>query len=82
MILRTGVFSAFSKVSLFGAGVVFHGAADHAMTAAIGRAPDILSSGAPASQKWLLAAFDVTLTWLLYEVHLWYGRKAIPNPSS
>lgn len=76
MILRTRTFSAFSKVSLFGAGVFFHGAADHAMTATIGRAPDILSSGTPVTQKWLLAAFDVTLTWLLFEVHLWYGRKA------
>ncbi len=37
MILRTGAFSALSKVALFGAGVFFHGAADHAMTATIGR---------------------------------------------
>ncbi len=81
MILRTGTFSAFSKVALFGAGVFFHGAADHAMTATIDRAPDILSSGTSATQKWLLAAFDVTLTWLLYEVHLWYGRKATTSPS-
>ena len=51
------------------------GAADHAMTATIGRAPDILSLGAPPTQKWLLAAFDVAIAWFLYEVHLWYGRK-------
>ena len=76
MILRTGTFSALAKVALFGAGVFFHGAADHAMTATIGRAPDILSPGTPIAQKWLLAAFDVTLTWLLYEVHLSYSRKA------
>ena len=76
MILRTGTFSALSKAALFGAGVFFHGAADHAMTATIGWAPDILASGTPITQKWLLAVFDVTLTWLLYEIHLWYGRKA------
>lgn len=76
MILRTGAFSALSKIALFGAGVFFHGAADHAMTATIGRAPDILASGTPITQKWMLAAFDVTLTWLLYEVHIWYSRKA------
>lgn len=76
MILCTGTFSALSKVALFGAGVFFHGAADHAMTATVGRAPDILSSGTPVTQKWLLAGFDVMLTWLLYEIHLWYGRKA------
>lgn len=82
MILRAGTFSAASKVALFGAGVFFHGAADHVMTATIGRAPDILSSGTPVTQKWLLAAFDVTLTWFLYEVHLWYGRKARPQSQS
>jgi hypothetical protein len=70
------MFSPLSKASLFGAGMFFHGAADHALTATIGRAPDILTSGAPVTEKWLLAAFDVTLTWLLYEVHLWYSRKA------
>jgi hypothetical protein len=76
MILQKLPSSAYSKVALFGAGVFFHGAADHAMTATIGRAPDILASGTPVTQKWLLAAFDVTITWFLYEVHLWYGRKA------
>jgi hypothetical protein len=76
MIVRTWALSALSKIALFGAGVFFHGAADHAMTATIGRAPDILSSSAPVAEKWLLAGFDVTLTWLLYEIHLWYGRKA------
>jgi len=76
MILRTGAFSGLSKVALFGAGVFFHGAADHAMSATVGRAPDILSSGTPVTQKWQLAGFDVTLTWLLYEIHLWYSRKA------
>lgn len=76
MILRTGTLSTLSKVALFGAGVFFHGAVDHTMTATIGRAPDILSAEALAIQKWLLAAFDVTLTWLLYEVHLWYRNKA------
>lgn len=35
MILRTGTFSALSKGALFGAGVFFHGAADHAMTATV-----------------------------------------------
>jgi len=76
MMLQKLPSSVFSKVALFGAGVFFHGAADHAMTATVGRAPDILSSGAPVSQKWLLAAFDLTITWLLYELHLWYSSKA------
>lgn len=76
MTLGLGTFSSFSKAALFGAGVFSHGAADHAVTATIGHAPDILSSGAPAMQRWLLAGFDITITWLLYELHLWYGRKA------
>jgi len=75
MILQGLSSSVFSKVALFGAGVFFHGAADHAMTATLGRAPDILASGTPVTQKWLLAAFDLTITWLLYELHLWYSSK-------
>lgn len=35
MILRTGTLSALSKGALFGAGVFFHGAADHAITATV-----------------------------------------------
>ena len=81
MMLGSGTFSALSKAALFGAGVFFHGAADHALTATIGRAPDILSSGAPPLQRWLLAGFDITIMWLLYELHLWYGRKARAYPS-
>ncbi len=80
MVLSTVRFSIASKVALFGAGIFFHGAADHVMTATIGRAPDILSAGSSAGQKWMLAAFDVTITWLLYEIHLWYGRKRELQP--